>query len=174
MKIALLLEGKKGVLATFQGDFSKTLSTQPELYYLNEIARMNHWEAFDPIISMDIAHFQYAFSKFKPEQHERLVHVILDFFRSKSPSDKLIIDLFIIPTFRESHLPIPDWLLEIKEADNALIQNKKNEMVARIYTQAKGHHDPLASYENEKFKILSWFKTSSNLLSANALKQYLA
>lgn len=176
MKYALLIEGAKAVLQYQNGDFTKALSgPTPELYHMHEIANANEWNYFDPITSFDISHIFYALTKFTPQQHERLVHVILDFFRPKTPSDIITLQLFILPAYNKfleskGQTVLPVWLSRLSQSDNPAIAEQKQEMIKTVYHK---YDVPALKFEEESRVILKWMMNTSNKLSALELNRYL-
>ncbi|MBN9288252.1 MAG: hypothetical protein BGO43_09590 [Gammaproteobacteria bacterium 39-13] len=177
MKLVFLIEGAKGVQQHANSDFSQVKDQQPELYFLSELAKLNNCDFFDPIVSMDVQHITYAFSKFPPTQHERVAHVILDFFRSKTPLDIIILKLFILPAYqnymKEKGIRLmPAWLTTMQQSDNEAIAAQKTKMMKSLYSEK--YSSPEAGYQKETALILAWFNKTSNSLSLSALQQYLA
>lgn len=180
MNVALLLEGKKTVVKDLNGNF-QGVPNQPELYYLDQMAQMNGWDSFDPIVSRDLEHYTYAFSKIPAEQHEKMIHVILDFWRAKTPLDALVIKLIVHPAYTKYLQGMrakgyPQWYQAIASTPNRTMSNaeigrKKGEMINRLYS--KTFANPMEGYEKDKLSLLTWFDNSSNRLSAEALKKYL-
>lgn len=176
MKYALLIEGAKGVQLYQKGDFRQALSgPSPEVYHMHEIAKANGWDYFDPIVSFDIPHLFHAFTKFPPTQHERIAHVVLDFFRSNTPLDKLTLQLFVLPAYQQflennGETILPAWLERLSQSNNQEIAQQKQNMIKTVYCK---HAKPVEKYKEENQLILKWMFDSANRLSAIALKRYL-
>lgn len=176
MKYALLIEGVKGVQLYQNGDFTQTLSgPNPEVYHMHEIAKANGWDYFDPIVSFDIPHLIHVFTKFPSKQHERIVHVVLDFFRSNTPLDKLTLQLFVLPAYQQflvnkGETVLPAWLARLSQSNNQETAKQKEDMIKTVYHR---HAKPVEKYKEENELILKWMLDSSNRLSAIDLKRHL-
>lgn len=173
MKTAILIEGAKGIEQYCAGDFSKALSTYPEVYHLQQLAFCNGWQYFDPICSMDSEHFHDAFTKFPSAQHERVVHSILDFYRQDFERDDLTLALHINPAYSKylNGKPLPDWFSALQGKSNADIAKQKQAMMAKIYLPPK-YPTPEQGFNHDRELILKWLMKSSNRLSCEALKAY--
>ncbi|MCS5709094.1 hypothetical protein CC99x_009275 [Candidatus Berkiella cookevillensis] len=176
MKYALLIEGVKGVQLYQNGDFTQALSgPNPEIYHMHEIAKANGWDYFDPIVSFDLLHIFHALTKFPATQHERVVHVVLDFFRSSTPIDKLTLQLFVLPAYQQflankGETVLPAWLARLSQSNNQEIAKQKQDMIKTVYCK---YAKPVEKYKEENELILKWMLDSSNRLSAIDLKRYL-
>lgn len=170
---AILIEGTKDAnLEDIKARDQLLSGPHPEVVCCYQIAKNNHLPYFDPIISFDVTHITFAFSKLPAHQHQRLVHAILDFFRPKFQNDQIVFNLLIAPAYhcyftQSKCTTLPGWH---KHMSQGQFSYDKKQMINAVYDK---HNNREQMFTKESEIIIEWLLKKSNELSKIEFLRYL-